>query len=95
MFPLMFPEEKYHIFVTEIPLMFLFLCPNKGMEIAVLFLTEKCHNFCTERLVKMLVIFLHLIQPERILTFQYQTELKPGLLFQLMFHNYRFWQKHL
>ena len=71
MFPLMFPEEKYHIFVTEISLMFPFLCSNKGMEIAVLFLTEKCHNFPTERLVEMLVLFPHLIQPEKVLTFQY------------------------
>ena len=71
MFPLMFPEEKYHIFVTEISLMFLFLCSNKGMEIAVLFLTEKCHNLPTERLVEMLVLFPHLIQPEKVLTFQY------------------------
>ena len=57
--------------MTEISLVFLFLCSNKGMEIAVLLLTEKCHNFPTERLVEMLVLFPHLIQPEKVLTFQY------------------------
>ena len=28
-------------------------------------LTEKCHNFPTERLVETLVLFPHLIQPEK------------------------------